>query len=121
MGPYVVTRDKAGHWVAAELHDEEDGRGTVSCLRTLHRLRIPDSATRSEAVEEAWLLSIENQVHPTKFRNRWSAEDERLAADRSLKAREVAAVIGKSVQAVREKRHRMAHVHYAQAYGYGGD
>lgn len=59
-GDWCLTRDKAGHWVAAELIDEDMGdvAGTVTCRRVLHRLRIPDDAPRSAAVRAAIELSM---------------------------------------------------------------
>lgn len=53
MRPYVVTRDKAGHWVAAELIEGGVEGGTVVSRRVLHRLRVPDDAPRSRAVMAA--------------------------------------------------------------------
>lgn len=120
-GDWCLTRDKAGHWVAAELIDEDMGdvAGTVTCRRVLHRLRIPDDAPRWEAAMEAQAASMlpYYSVLPSPAQT-WSAEDERLAADRSLTHRQVAEATGRTPRAVASKRCRMGGYHYAQEYGY---
>lgn len=57
MRPYVVTRDKAGHWIAAELLEGGVVGGTVVCRRLHHRLRVHDDAPRSAAVRAAMELA----------------------------------------------------------------
>lgn len=110
MHPYVVTRDSQERWVAAEMHEEPDQYGTVTCVRTLHRLAVTPEATREEAEDAARALALYKERMKVQASIHWSPWEEALAAS-SLTNAEVAALTGRNPKAVQSKRTRMRSKH----------
>lgn len=120
-GPYVVTRDSEGRWVAAELAaDEDEGNGTVCCRRILHRLNVPDDAPRSVAMEQAAVQATKRYFsHRPSRPDEWTEKERRIAADTTLSHRQVSELTGRTPRAVSNYRLRARSMRYAQDTGYG--